>query len=78
MCWALYRSKYENGNSKLSQGMHMLAYYVIPIFSKKRVNASSLYLDIALPLNLQELACRIAGGPVCILRPAVDHIQMEL
>lgn len=36
--------------------LHMLAYYVMPTFSKERVNASApLYLDIVLPLNLHYL-----------------------
>lgn len=34
----------------------MLAYYVMPIFSKERVNASLLYLGIACPHNLHCLA----------------------
>lgn len=57
--------------------LHMLAYYVMPTFSKERVNAfAPLCLDTALPLNLHYLD---AGEPATfdgIQQSVIDHIQM--
>lgn len=58
--------------------LHMLAYYVMPTFSKERVNASFIHLDIATRLNLPSLACRVTGGADCILQPVAVHMPMEL